>query len=729
MKKKLLLTGILACMLVAFAACGTGNDSTENSSSTDLGSSVESSVTSENTQSSETASSEENAHEHAYTLVAQKAGTCNEKGAAAHYLCEECGKKFDLLENEIDSVEGDYDYTNHAGEATLVATAQPTQLTYKVGEVFNPTGMVVVYKCENCDGEVIDNQFLTYAYQTEAGAFAADDTKVTVCYNQLSFELALSVEKAGVEISGVEESYETTCLTAPEIKATANVVGAELVIEYFNAEEEQVTEEDFVAGETYTVKVSVAGTDAYLGAEVTSVVTVKHNHQWTCDAQDWKKLTYQCLCGEMEDYYALDYQPVYVDEDDLEVDLSNFIVGAENVTIKSVQQIVRMINGYLEAKDGEKKDIEYTNEGMVYVFPTNKFEKASGEWKPYILTLSVVYDVDGVECPLVVEVKFVDKLIETAEDLKELAYTGAASISDGGVAVSTYYALAGDIDATGVVIPESKHAWQEAIGFCGVLEGNGHTISNLTIPAWRNGLFGALGSGSKIQNVKFTNVVLGEGSHLFALVTRKTIFNNVEIEFSVDSGSYTLADTANGNTFNGVKIYAPKGANPFKKVDESAMVAIPEGITMLVQGIMLDFCVRGKSVDHDEYGKVYDMSQQQWFAENDQPKVLGSLNQGALANALPDDADYFYFWIYNGTDTEYTFHLAGNVNGTWTDSADFTTLKVGEWTKVVISAKDIQLNKQGDWYAYILQGDNQGAAKEGWKISAIYAGKTESNER
>ena len=114
------------------------------------------------------------------------------------------------------------------------------------------------------------------------------------------------------------------------------------------------------------------------------------------------------------------------------------------------------------------------------------------------MTLSVVYDVDGIECPLVVEVKWIDKLIKTAEDLKSLAYTGGPMTDEGGFAVSTYYALAGDIDATGLVLPESKHAWQEAIGFCGVLDGNGYTISNLTVPAWRNGLFGALGAGSKI---------------------------------------------------------------------------------------------------------------------------------------------------------------------------------------------------------------------------------------
>lgn len=96
---------------------------------------------------------------------------------------------------------------------------------------------------------------------------------------------------------------------------------------------------------------------------------------------------------------------------------------------------------------------------------------------------------------------------------------------------------------------------------------------------------------------------------------------------------------------------------------------------------------------------------------------------------MPEDADYFYFWIYNGTDTEYTFHLAGDTDAGWKDSEDFTTLKVGEWTKVVISAKDIQNNTQGKWYVYLLHGDSLGATKEGWKISSIYAGETESNER
>ena len=44
-------------------------------------------------------------------------------------------------------------------------------------------------------------------------------------------------------------------------------------------------------------------------------------------------------------------------------------------------------------------------------------------------------------------------------------------------------------------------------------------------------------------------------------------------------------------------------------------------------------------------------------------------------------------------------------------------------TAVTISAKDIELNKQGQWYVYIQGGDGAGAAADGWKISTIYAVK------
>ena len=136
----------------------------------------------------------------------------------------------------------------------------------------------------------------------------------------------------------------------------------------------------------------------------------------------------------------------------------------------------------------------------------------------------------------------------------------------------------------------------------------------------------------------------------------------------------------------------------------------------------LTFGTQTDSGETNDYGKVYNISREQWYIDNNNSNTIGTLQANKLANALPAGFEYFYFWMYNGTGTEYNFHLAGDVSGAWTDSADSTPLKVGEWTKVTISAADIELNKNGQWYVYILGGDGAGAAKDGWKISTIYAG-------
>ncbi len=111
--------------------------------------------------------------------------------------------------------------------------------------------------------------------------------------------------------------------------------------------------------------------------------------------------------------------------------------------------------------------------------------------------------------------------------------------------------------------------------------------------------------------------------------------------------------------------------------------------------------------------------------DNNIKNTLGTLQKDKLANALPSGYDYFEFWIYNPTDTAYSFHLAGDCNGGWTDSETTVTLQAKGWTKVTISAKDIELNKQGQWYFYILDGDGAGATKTGWQISTVYAVKAE----
>ena len=124
----------------------------------------------------------------------------------------------------------------------------------------------------------------------------------------------------------------------------------------------------------------------------------------------------------------------------------------------------------------------------------------------------------------------------------------------------------------------------------------------------------------------------------------------------------------------------------------------------------------------NEYGKVYNITREQYYIDSNNTNTLGTLQANKLANALPTGKTYFYFWMYNPTSTVYNFHLAGDCGGAWTDSKDSTPLAANAWTKVTISAEDIALNKQGQWYVYLLGGDGAGSAKSGWQISTVYAG-------
>ena len=124
----------------------------------------------------------------------------------------------------------------------------------------------------------------------------------------------------------------------------------------------------------------------------------------------------------------------------------------------------------------------------------------------------------------------------------------------------------------------------------------------------------------------------------------------------------------------------------------------------------------------NEYGKVYDLKQEQWFIDNPNGVTMCSFGS-KLVSALPNGYDCFEFYLYNPTDTEYRFHLAGNVDDTWTDSTNDVMLAAKTWTKIVIFSEDIQNTAKGDWYMYIQGGNGDGAAQAGWQISTVYAVK------
>ena len=156
-------------------------------------------------------------------------------------------------------------------------------------------------------------------------------------------------------------------------------------------------------------------------------------------------------------------------------------------------------------------------------------------------------------------------LISKAEDLLQLAYTGAASAGDDGAyANNNHYVLTGNIDATGLVLTGSGPAWQAAIGFRGTFDGQGYTISNLTINDGTHGLFGSIGAGAVIKNVKFENVInkqASEGSitSVFAFAIRQATLSNVTVEFSEESTGFRLANEINDSTIENVNVLTAEG--------------------------------------------------------------------------------------------------------------------------------------------------------------------------
>lgn len=503
---------------------------------------------------------------HSYQLNEESVGDCAHKGTVSHYECTVCHKLFDLLKNEITSIEGDYDYANHAQTAFMTVSTNPAKLAYKVGESFDPTGMVVICKCDSCEGTVIDNSQLAFEYQSAgATAFGVGDTKITVRLGQMSADVAVTVERNQAEITGVLSTYETSCGVAPVIEAVSSVSSLEIHVEYLDAHSNVVNPTDFVAGNTYTARVYVEGTDQIEGAEVTATVNVVHSHLWVEDSQDVNKLVYRCACGDQEDFYALSNQVVYVDNEDMSIDLSKLVVGTSNYSVVEIQQIL-LLNGH------ERVAIEGESNGFVYTFDVDKYEKTAFEvvegttvyYTPYELALAVSFEIEGRSCTVSIISKYVDKVIRDAEDLLTLAYDGEP-MNDTGYSKTGHYVLANDIDATGLVISGSTPAFQAAVGFRGVFEGQGYSISNLTVPAWSNGLFGAIGYGAIIRNVSFEDVVVpvevtqASGTYVFAYAIRNATLSNVSVSFSAESIGFKLACEINETVIDNVSVYTAVG--------------------------------------------------------------------------------------------------------------------------------------------------------------------------
>ncbi len=172
--------------------------------------------------------------------------------------------------------------------------------------------------------------------------------------------------------------------------------------------------------------------------------------------------------------------------------------------------------------------------------------------------LTVVLNTENGRKIVKVPVLVVTKYIRNAEDL-----TTSLKISDNGN--FGYYELKNDITLDSLSNGAAKVAFDGSNGFRGIFEGKGHTITSVL---GDHGLFGFVGNGAIIRNVKFDisgsvnvmNKTIIADYVLGARIENVTINVATEsAEFGADAGLVTSA-AFNGNTVTGLIVNAKKAA-------------------------------------------------------------------------------------------------------------------------------------------------------------------------
>ena len=190
-----------------------------------------------------------------------------------------------------------------------------------------------------------------------------------------------------------------------------------------------------------------------------------------------------------------------------------------------------------------------------YSVVDNKLVLAQNLIDEYLGTYQVVYVIDNLDNLIKVDVLFVNKVLKNAQDVEDAFDYGDQKHGDNFAKNTNSYVLAGDIDMTDVVINNRMIAPGQSfdvytgdatsgytyssttstaadVGFAGIFDGRGYSISNVTVEminlslgqpivdangslAWKNaqamGFFANVLEGAQIKNVAFLNVY-GKGA-------------------------------------------------------------------------------------------------------------------------------------------------------------------------------------------------------------------------
>ena len=126
----------------------------------------------------------------------------------------------------------------------------------------------------------------------------------------------------------------------------------------------------------------------------------------------------------------------------------------------------------------------------------------------------------------VVPIKICTEIINTRAKLEGLKLTKDADGKDS--VTFGYYVLVGDLDLGGAEMTgvRGKIPYDSDLGFKGVLDGNGFSIKNFI--AGRGGIFGHIGSGAVIKNVKFEDVT-------YKAISEAALFGHTLINMTIEN--------------------------------------------------------------------------------------------------------------------------------------------------------------------------------------------------
>ena len=232
-------------------------------------------------------------------------------------------------------------------------------------------------------------------------------------------------------------------------------------------------------------------------------------------------------------------------------------------------------------------------------------------------TVQVMSEQGGVYYLYDLKIFYVTKVLKTVDDLK------CVSVQSGDPVITGYYILGNDIDCNGAKLSATRPtSWNsEKVGFRGIFDGNGKTISNAKIGEC--GLFGHVGEGAVIKDVTFDNLTFTAPKYqrttLFGNLVKKATLQNITVnitsyaisydndgvpyvEQGLFAGRYFLGNVVENvtfnvtgfdvyrlmsrvcrdNTFTGVKIYA----DSYQTIGDSddnwtAITELPEGVEFI----------------------------------------------------------------------------------------------------------------------------------------------------